>query len=238
MDTFAGLVAAVQSDVTIDNTSSFVPPDTVKLAVKRAYYKAGALHRWPQLEDAKKTSTVNGNEYYDYPQNWYPQSIWKLMVDNQDYGDPLLFKDYLYEKDNNEPSALKYMWGSQAQRYFIYPTPTTNGNNNISIWGSKAVDALVNDDDVTIFSYIMRECNHAIILEASRIIKMKGEDMQDTIIPRVGEMRDLEAQDILMKAWNRIRMEMVKREKTQPMFDVPDFFGSRFNNIKGKIGDF
>lgn len=238
MDTFANLVAAVQSDVTTDDSSSFITPATVKLAVNRAYYKAAGIHRWPQLEDAKKTSTDIDQEYYDYPQNWYPQSIWKLTVDNVDYGDPLLFKDYLFEKENQLPSNLKYMWASEWQRFFIYPTPATDGNNNISIWGAKAAAALVNDSDTTIFSYIMRDCNHAIVLEASRIIKMKGEDMQDTIIPRIGEMRDLEAQDILMKAWARIRMELVKREKTQPMFEVPDMFSSRFNNIKSKIGDF
>lgn len=238
MDTFADLVSAVQGDVTVDSTSSFITPTYIKQAVNRAYYKAAGMHRWPQLEDAKKTSTDIDQEYYDYPQNWYPQSAWKLKVDGVDYGDPLLFKDYEFEKDNQLPSRLQYMWGSQAQRFFIYPTPSTDSNNNISIWGAKAVDSLVGDSDTTIFSYIMRDCNHAIVLEAARIIKMKGEDMQDTIIPRIGEMRDLEAQDILMKAWNRIRMELVKREKTQPMFEVPDMFGNRSNNLRSKIGDF
>jgi hypothetical protein len=238
MDTFSQLVAAVQSDATIDDNSSFITPDNVKLAVNRAYYKAAALHKWPDLEDSQVTSSITNAEYYDFPQNWFPESIWKLHVDGVDYGDPLVFKDYQYEKDNNFPSRLKYMWATQWRRYFIYPTPLSNGNNNIAIWGFKTVDTLVGDNNTTIFSYVMRDCNHAIVLEATRILKMKGEDMQDTIIPRVGEMRDLEAQDILNKAWNRLRMERQKFEKTQPMFSVPDYFSSKFTNTKNKIGDF
>lgn len=238
MDTFADLIAAVQSDMTIDTTSSFITPATIKLAIQRSYYKVGAMHRWPQLEDALKTSTVNGNEYYDYPQMWYPQTIWKLTVDDVDYGDPILFKDYLFEKENDFPSGLKYLWASQWTRFFVYPIPATNGNNNISIWGSKAVDKLVNDGDTTIFSYAMRDCNHALVLEAIHLLKMKGEDLQATIIPRVGEMYSLDAVDILTKAWARIRMEVTKREKTQPMFEVQDMFRSASNNMRTKIGDF
>jgi hypothetical protein len=238
MDKFSELIAAVQSDLTVNSGSSFMNPTAIQLALNRAYYVAGGLHKWPQLEDAKKASTVNGNEYYDYPQNWYPQSIWKLTVDSVDYGDPLTFKDYLYEKENSNPSGLTRMWGSQWTRYFISPTPSADGNKNISIWGSKVVDTMSDDTDTTIFSYNMRECNVALVYEAVHILKMKGENLQATAISGVGEMGDLRAQDILGKAWNRIRMELSHREKTQPMFDVPNFFGNPVRDVKNRIGDF
>lgn len=218
MDLFSEMIAAVQSDLTIGSESTLHTPDTVKLALNRAYRKAGGLFRWPELQDAKKTSTVEGHEYYDYPDTWRPNSVWKLKVDGTDYGDPLVYKDYLYEQENDNPSQLERMWANQWRRYFIDPVPTANGNNNIEIWGLKTVAALVNNSDTTIFSYSMPECNEALVLEAVAILKAKGEE------EKAGEFRSMEANKIIVIAWGKIRQEQAKYEKTQPFFDVPDFF--------------
>jgi len=218
MDEFSELVTAVQSDINVDGNSTLFPLTTVKLAINRAYRKAGGLFRWPETEDAKTTSTVTSQEYYDYPNNWRPDSIWKLLVDNVDYGDPLVFKDYLYEKENSIPSGKTYLWSSQHRRYFIYPTPTTNGSSNITVWGQAVVSALSADDDTTIFSYAMPECNEAIVLEADAILKAKGENERST------EFKSLEAKQILATAWGKIRQDQTKYEKIQPFFDVPDYF--------------
>jgi hypothetical protein len=231
MDLFSELITAVQSDMTIGNESTLFPLATVKLALNRSYRRAGALFRWPETEDAKKTSTVIDQEYYDYPDTWRPDSIWKLKVDGVDYGDPLDYKDYLYEQENDNPSGLTYMWATQWRRFFIDPVPTTNGSNNICVWGQKSVPTLVNDSDLTIFSYSMAECNDAIVLEAVSILKSKGKEKSD------GEFINLEAKGILTTAWGKLRQEKSKFEKTQPKFEVPDFFapGARRGT---RIGDF
>ncbi len=218
MDLFSELQAAVQSDLTIDSGSTLFPLTTIKLALNRAYRKAGGLFRWPETEDAKKTSTKIDHEYYDYPQNWRPDSVWKLKVDGIDYADPLVFKDYLYEKENNIPSGATYLWSSQWRRFFIYPTPTANGNNNICIWGQKVVDSLSADSDTTIFSYSMTECNDAIVNEAVAILKAKGEDNNTS------QFRSIQAKQILSIAWDKVRQDQQKYEKTTPFFNVPDFF--------------
>ncbi len=230
MNTFLELQQEVQSDLTIGSESSLFPLATVKRAINRAYIKAGGLFLWPETEDAKKTSSVASQEYYDYPNNWRPDSIWKLVVDNQDYGDPLAFKDYLYEKENDIPSGESYLWSSQWRRYFIYPTPTTDGDFNISVWGQKTVDALSSDSDLTIWSYSMPECNEAIILEATAILKSKGEE------EKAGEFRSTEAKQILIVAWGKIRQNQAKYMKTLPFFDVTDMFGQA--NTKQRIGNF
>lgn len=216
MDEFSDLISAVQSDLTVGSESTLFPSDTIKLALNRSYRKAGGLFRWPETEDSKNASTKNGYEYYDYPSNWRPDSVWKLMVDDVDYGEPLTFKDYLYEKEEDIPSGRDYLWSSQWRRYFIYPTPTTDGTNNISIWGQKVVDELVNNTDTTIFSYAMPECNDAVVLEAVAILKSKGEN------DKGAEFKSAEAKQILTIAWGKVRQDQAKYLKSQPFFDIPD----------------
>lgn len=233
MDLFSEFQTAVQQDLTIDSSSTLFTPTIVKSAINRAYRKAGGLFRWAELEDAKKTSTIANQEYYDYPINWQPDSLWKVRVDGTDYGAPLIFKDYLYEQENNYPSGLTNLWSSQWRRFFIttnQAVPTSNGNNNIEIWGQKTTSSLVYDDDVTIFSYSMPECNEAVILEAVAILRSKGEDNQDS------QFRSLEAKQIFTIAWNKIRQNQTKYQDTQSYFNVPDFFKRRGNSGNSSNG--
>lgn len=233
MNLFSELIAAVQSDMTIGSESTLFPLATVKLALNRAYSKAGGLYKWPDLEDAKTTDTQSNIEYYDYPQTWRPNSIWKLVVDGEDYGDPITFKDYLYEQENDYPSGENKLWANQWRRYFIYPTPTTPGTNNITVWGIENVEELVEDADVTIFSYSTPEGNEAVVLEAVAILKNKGE------IQRDGLMLSAEAKAILAGIWKRTKQEKSKYEKTQPFLNVPDFFSGNGNQeVKDTIGNF
>lgn len=232
MDSFLEMQTAVLSDMTINSSSTLYPTATVQLAINRAYRKVGHLFRWPELEDAKKTSTVADQEYYDYPQNWRPDSAWKLTVDATDYGDPLAFEDYLYEQENDNPSGQTRMWSNQWRRFFIDPAPTTNGDNNIVIWGFKTVTAMSSDADVTIFSYGMPECNEAIVLEAVAILKSKGEAESS------GAFRSTEAKQIVAIAWAKVKQERMKTKKTRGMLDVPDFFGNKTNKAESLIGRF
>lgn len=213
------MITTVQNDMNIGDESPLTPLATVKLSLNRSYRKSGGLFRWAELEDAKKTSSVNGQEYYDYPDTWRPDSIWKLTVDGLDYGDPLHFPDFLFEKENNWPSGKTKAWANQWRRFFIHPIPTANGSNNICVWGQKNVEAMVNNGDVTIFSYSMPECNEALVLEAKAILKAKGEEQK-----LASEFISPEAKAILSRAWTVMKQEQAKYEKTKPFLDVPDMF--------------
>jgi hypothetical protein len=239
MDTLSDMITAVQTDLTVDGLSTMYTPAVVTLGINRAYRKCAAFFRWPQTEDSVTTSTLANQEYYDYPQNWRPSSVWKLKVGGVDFGTPLLFKDYLYEKENSIPSGRQQLWSNQWMRYFMYPTPTTNGNNDITVWGIKFVDKLVNPLDTTIFSYNMSECNEAVCLEALAILKNKGDLVQPVMRSYIGGtlLLSIEAQNILRNSWGKIQEEQQKYQKTLPMFDVPDMFGKR-NTVKDIIGDF
>ena len=233
MDLFSDIIQAVQDDLTIDDNSTLYPPALVKRAINRAKWKAEGLFRWPETEDAKKTSTEANQEYYDYPDRWRPDSIWKIKVDGEDLGDPLVFKDYLHETENDFPNGEKTIWANQWRRFFIRVdgvAPTTNGNNNICVWGQTALPALSNLNDTTIFSYSLPECNIAIAQEAVAILKTKGEDL------KLRDMLSGEAKQLLTIAWGKIRQEQSKHEKTLPFFDVPDLFGR--SRVKQNTGNF
>lgn len=224
MDKLSELRTAVRSDLNVAENSSQFPQATIDLAINRAYRKAGALFPWPELMDAKKTSTVANQEYYDYPQTWRSLSVWKLEVDGERYGEdpdgsPLSYDDYLNWR-LDYPDSTDKKWANQWRRYFIYPVPTTNGSNNIHVWGIMTTETLSDDDDVTIFSYSMPEGNEAIVLEAVAILKAKGEEEKST------EFKSAEAKQILAIAWGKIRHEQAKYEKNQPFFEVGDLFGN------------
>lgn len=223
MDLFSDLIQAVQDDKTIGNESSLYPLALVKRAINRAYVKCGSLFPWPELMDAKKTTTTASQEYYDYPDTWRSNTIWKLDIDGVRYGEdpdgsPLSYDDYLNWKEDYSSSTDK-KWANQWRRYFIWPVPTTSVGV-ISIWGIMNVTTLTEDGDVTIFSYSAPEGNEAIVLEAVAILKYKGED------DKSGEFRSTEAKQLLAGIWNKVVKEKAKYEKNQPFFEVPDYFGN------------
>lgn len=223
MDTLSELRTAVQSDLTVGDESSLYSPTTIDLAINRAYRKAGALFPWPELQDAKKTGTVADQEYYDYPDTWRSNSIWKVVIDDVRYGEdpdgsPLSFDDYLNWKEDY-PDSTDKKWSNQERRFFVWPVPATTGSNNICVWGIMTTSTLSNDSDVTIFSYSMPEGNEAIVLEAVAILKNKTDN------EKAGEFRSQEAKQILAVAWGKIRTEKAKYEKNQPFFNVPNYYG-------------
>ncbi len=243
MDNLGEMRAALQSDLTVGAESALFDAATLNLNLNRAYRKIGAMFKWPDTKDSLKTSAVANHEYYDYPQNWRPNSIWKLTLDATDYGEPLTFKDYLYEKENSLPSGLQRMWANYGKRYFIYPIPTATGDKNIVIWGFKFVDKLTVDGDVTIFSYSMPNINEAIVLEALAICKNKG-DIQPVVsrsyIMGATLLSD-EAKNIVISEWGKLSQEEAKLQRTTPQWDVSDLFASGVNNenaIRNKVGNF
>lgn len=227
LNTYLDIIQAVQSDLNILDEAPLFPLATVKKAVGRAYVKASSLFRWSGTESAKKTSTQSNLEYYDYPSDFRDDSIWRLEVDDEQYGEdpdgsPMKFEDYLiWRRDTANANSTSKKWATQKRRIFIYPVPTSVGSNNISAWGQRVPEALSADGDVTIFSYSMPEGNEAIVLEAVALLKSKGEEEKS------GEFRSTEAKQILVVAWNKVKQEQAKFEKVQPFLNVSDMYGRR-----------
>jgi hypothetical protein len=234
MDTFLNILQAVQDDLTVGDESTLYSPTLIKRAINRAYRKVGGLFPWPELQDAKETSTQVDQEYYDYPVNWRSNSIWKLRIDGVRYGEdpdgsPLSFDDYLNFKEDY-PDSTEKKWANQWRRYFVWPVPTTVLTNKLCVWGIKVVTALSADADTTVFSYSTPEANEAIELEAVAILKSKSDD------DKSAQFKSLEAKQILTVAWGKIAKEQAKYEKNQPFFYVPDMFGgSSSEDMRGRF---
>lgn len=232
-DTLSDIRTVVRSDLNITENSSQFPQATIDRAINRARIKSERLFRWPALQDAKTTTSQSNINYYDAPQNWTPQSIWRVVVDDVTYGEdpdgsPLKFRDYLKYKEDY-PDSTDKKWALQWLRFFITPTPTVN-TLSICIYGQKNGTALSSDSDTTIFSYSLPECNEAIGLEAAAILKKKGDNLQK------GGMLSDEAKQILAVAWDRIKEEAGKADSNLPFFNVPDYF--RANNAPQVTGNF
>lgn len=233
MNYLSDLDAALRSDLNIPINSSQFPASTRYSALNRSYIKCGKLFKWPPLQDALLTTTQKNIDYYDAPDIWTPMCIWRLEVDDEQYGEvpdgsPMDFNDFQEWKADHVGSDEK-KWSIFWPYYFIYPTPTV-ADKVISVWGQKNVVEMVQEEDTTIFSFSMPEGNEAIVLEASQILQRKGENI------KTGEMLSIEAKQILIVAFNKIRQEMGKIEKVQPLLNVPDFFGR--GNSKKTIGKF
>lgn len=229
MDNRGEIRTAVLSDLNASSTSSQYPEATVNLAINRAYRKIGGLFKWPALQDALKTTTQANIEYYDAPENWRPNSMWRLKVNGVPYGDapdfsPQTFKDYLDWQDNENADLTQKKWAVQWLRYFINPVPTV-ADLQICVWGYKNVASLDADATETIFTGNMPEGNEAIALEASAILKKKGE------LPEDGNMFSVEAKQILIVSFDKISREGSKYEKINPMLNVPDFFAKNGTQV-------
>lgn len=228
MDNLGEMREAVQDDLTVGAESSLFTPSVIDRAINRAYRIIGSMYRWNETKDAKKTDAIADHEYYDYPQNWRPNSIWKMTIDGVDQGDPLVYKDYLFEKENNFPSGLTKIWSNYGKRFFIHPVPVSTGNKNIVIHGFQFVEIMEEEEDITIFSYSMPEINEAIVLEAKTMLQNKG-DVTQSIKNQVMNynLTSPQARAIVTNTWAKITQEEAKLVRTTPQFSVPDFFAPR-----------
>ncbi len=237
MDSLSDFRTAVQSGLNVGANSSLFTPTIVDRAINRSYIKCYRLYRFPQLKDAKLTTTQANVAYYDYPDGWQPDSAYRLTIDGDTnpYGDtpdfsPMVWEDWLdWKANSSNTSSTDKKWTTHGNQYFATPTPTV-ASLVISIWGYKNADALEDDDDETIFTGNMPECNEAVVNEAQAILKHKGEDNKG------GQFFSVTAQQILTIAYSKLKEEKPKYEKENPMFQVKDMFGKA--SVTDQIGRF
>lgn len=227
LTTRADLEAELISRLQVAANSTLYPAARITSIIKQAYLWATQLVVWHDLVRARCTSSIANNEYYDYPENFRSESIIRLELDGEDYARKN-FEDYLEFKKNN-PNSTRKIFASFGRQFFIHPTPSSNGTNNITIWGAIQADALTNGTDVPIFSYNKEEANEAVIKKGLSIALVRSDGA-------TAKTEEADAIAILMK------LSMDEQKNTQrnqrisrPMLSVPDFFGSGSTSLYGKF---
>jgi len=208
------LIARLQ----VASNSTLYPSARITTIIQSAYMWSTQLVIWHDLVRAVCTSTIAGNEYYDYPANFRSESIIRMEVDDVEYTRKN-YEDYLaFERDN--PSSTKKMFSSFGRQFFIHPVPTITGTDNLVVWGAIQADALSLSTSIPIFSYNKEEANEAVIKKALSIALVRSD-------PNTAKSEENDAIAIIMKlSSDETKNTQRNKRLNHPMLVVPDFFGS------------
>lgn len=236
MNTRSEMVTELQAQLLASSNANLHPESRLITLIQNAYKWAAGLHNWQALNDAKKTTVEADQYYYDYPDVFKDNSIYRIEINDSDgdSGDDeyerKAFEDFL-EYKNKYPSSSKRIFASYGKRYFIFPTPTTRIENGLVVWGNKFLekDALDEGTDTTIFSYSAIDGNEAIVRKAFSVA-VKRIDKQ------LSREEETIARGMLAELWNQEKAHAQRDQRLQhPKFDVPDFFGTSEDSPIGRF---
>lgn len=227
LQTRADMETELLAQLQVANNSSMFPSARLTQLIKNAHTWATNLFVWVDLVRAKCTSTVSGQEYYDYPAEFRSGTIMRLEIDGESYKRKS-YEDYLDFRENNPGSTLK-IFANYGRFFFIHPTPTLTGSNNMSIWGAIQADDLSQPTSTTIFSDNKEQGNEAIVRKGLSVALKR-------IDPKLSQTEEAQATTILAKL-NFDEAKSTQRDQRiqHPKFIVPDFYSGNGGN---PIGNF
>jgi len=232
LENLGNIVTEITNRLGATVASTYFTPTKIKTTAIDAYNWATSLYQWPQLEIAKTTTTVSGQYYYDYPEGFQIDSIFRVVVGDDVYAIKNFedFLDYKYQNSDNDEHKLSSDYGQQI---FIFPTPTASGTTMI-IFGLKVATPLANDADETIFTHEGIIGNEAVVKKALGVLLPQAKQKQE------GQSEEAEAIALLATMYAKILKRQSKYQRLdKAIFDVPDFFGANSNDsIKNNIGGF
>lgn len=121
----------------------------IQLVANRAVKWLADLHDWQQTQYGYTRSSVALQEYYNYPEDFKTDRIWKLRFNGINY-DRKSFADYLKYQEDNTNSATDKIFTDFQRQFFINPAPTTIAT--IEIWGHKMPDTMSASGDTHPFA--------------------------------------------------------------------------------------
>lgn len=209
------------------DSSTTYPEARIKMVVANTYILAGGLFPWTETAKAKQTSTANGQDYYDYPESFYTDSIEALYIDNKKYVRKAYadFRDWKVEY----PNSTDRYFADYGRQFWVTPTPTTDGSLNIDVWGHEQVTPLVENTDKTIFSLHDDSGNEAIVkISFATLIRRV-----DTVLAEKEEKAGYDLLSVLhSKEKNHQQLD---QRLNKPFFNVPNYFATRGSS---PIGNF
>ncbi len=215
--TFLEMQTAVLDDLGKSTTDPFYSLPTIKRYINRAKNRIEGAHDWPHLERSMKRDS-EANEYYNYPENWKQDSIYKLKYNGDDY-EKIRFRDYLKYQEDYDNTATDKVFSDFRNQFFINPAPTSVIVSGIEIWGQEYSADLSADANTTPFT-IEREIEEIICNVARGMIIQKDKSKR------------AEGQKIVLEEMQRLEIinrRILKRQssyafKNRAMFKDLDLF--------------
>lgn len=230
---------AILDELSKASTDTFHTTAILNRFIQRAVDWASKYKPWEQTQTSYKfTPTLaddETDEYFNYPENFYTDSIYRLAVGtgtiaSDERYKPLTFEEYLDHKENNNND--KKIWTDHKRQYFIYPIITSG--KVITVWGHAKPDAFTDDadehpfiDDAMVDEAIL---DYAIALA---YIKMRGSYL------KIGNDKKTEAVALLKQAWDEQRKrQAVKKTENAEAWEHTDFMNQRAGNRITRRGSF
>lgn len=218
MDTYTELQTELTTRLQAADNSTLYPSSRIQTLIKDGHIWATTVFIWNELVRGRKTNSVATQDYYDYPEDFRTGTIIRLTVDDLPY-DRKNFEDYLEYKRNN-PTSTKRLFANFGRQYFITPTPSSSGVNNIKIWGAIQAPQLSGGTDKTIFSGNNSEGNEAIVKKAFSVAIKR-------LDPSLSQQEEKDAAGILAVLFDKQQKSTQRDQRIQhPFFNVPDFFAT------------
>ncbi len=233
--TFAEAKAALalKLDITysdIANNDQFSDADLGEL-INAAARMAWNYKPWPFTKGAKSVATVD-SEYFDYPGDFEDGSITLLKVGGKKF-DKRSFEDY-QQTFEDEATSTERIWAEYDRFIFINQNAYAIGDT-LDLFGTRRAPKLSTASDLLPFSPNNDDeetgGNWAIVLlaygEALSSEKKKN--------PTEGTNQTKKGFALLDVEWQPYGQRKAFEQRSQPMFNVPNFFGSSSRN---NIGNF
>lgn len=161
------LLTELNNRISAAKVSGFWTDAQKKEWINKAGERICNFKNWKDLELAKSTTTKGDQEYYDYPSEFKPNSIYHLEVDGDEY-DKKNWDEY---QDYKAAESDAKIFTSHNGFYFISPTPE-EADLSIDVWGYKRWVKLVANEDTPI---LPSEFDEAIIkLALATCLKKEG----------------------------------------------------------------
>lgn len=175
METLGDQRQALLDDLSVESTDVFYTTAVLNRFINRAHRTIANLYPWQETQRGLKRDSIAGQEYLTYPENLRTDSVFLFKIDGEEHK-LVTFREYERFKEE-QPTNTKKLVTDWRRKLFIHPTPTTNGDGNVQIWGNEVPDELTDDADTIVFSH-QSVLEEAIYMYALGLALMKGRGTQ------------------------------------------------------------
>jgi hypothetical protein len=219
MITRADMETELKQQLIASANSTLFPDSRITKVIQDSHRWATGMFPFRALMRAKKTNSIANAEYYDIPDEFKTHGVIRLEIDGKEYN-PKAYEDVLDYK-NEYPNSKKRIFGQYANYFFPRPIPTSDGTDNILVWGAVQANKLESSTDTTIFSNRDISGNEAIVRKAYSVLIKPFDSVNSTKEEGI-------AKGMLMEIFKEEQKNTQRDQRLQhPKFEVHDFYAGR-----------